>query len=373
MADYDAVIIGVGIAGASVAYTMLSHNSDLKIMLLEQESIAGYHSTGRSAAIFREADSHEIVSRLARASKSFLEEPDCRICERSFLSPRGVLYLAGNDGQKKAREFFDRWQQEIPELQFIDSTACCRLQPLLNPDYVRCAVYEPGAMEIDVNELHQCYLRGVRIFGGIFKKKSEVLQIWQSDDIWHVRTTTGSFSTERIVNCAGAWADVVAVKAGLTPLGLTPTRRTIAIVELPPDALSDAPFILDISGQFYFKPESGRLLLSPADETPTEPGDVRPDDLDIAVAIERLQRVTTLTVRRVSNKWAGLRSFFPDRAPVIGEDPRASNFFWVAGLGGYGIKTAPAVGKIASSLILSKRLPDDVAVTMEEITPERFL
>jgi D-arginine dehydrogenase len=244
--------------------------------------------------------------------------------------------------------------------------------PVLRPDYVAAAVFEEAAADMDVNALHQGYLRQLRQGGGQVLLNAEVLALSHSRGVWKVQTRNGSFQAPVVVNAAGAWADQIAIRAGARPLKIQPCRRTAVLVDPPPDiATARFPMVIDIDETFYFKPDAGLLFLTPADESPVEPCDVQPEEIDVAIAIDRVQEATTLQISRVRKRWAGLRSFAPDRTPVIGFDPFISGFFWLAGQGGYGIQTAPTAGALAAALI-RQDLPYDLrALPVNELSPGR--
>ena len=248
--------------------------------------------------------------------------------------------------------------------------------PVLRPAYLGAALLDAGALAIDVHALLQGYLRMLRAAGGAIAGEAEVTGLERRDGLWHASTRAGSFAAPSVVNAAGAWADSVAALAGLSSLGLTPLRRSVLTFAAPEGLVfADWPMLVDIDEQFYLKPEAGRFLLSPADETPSPPCDAQPEELDLAIAIDRLEQATTLTVRRISHRWAGLRTFAPDRTPVLGFDPRAEGFFWLAGQGGYGIQTSAALGQAAAALLLDRPPPLALAeegVPLSALDPARF-
>jgi D-arginine dehydrogenase len=260
-----------------------------------------------------------------------------------------------------------------PRLQRLDAGKTRALVPVLRPDKVVGAIHEPGEMDMDVHALHGAYLRRLRRSGGRIITDAPVTVLTRQAGAWTVTTQAGDFTAPVIVNAAGAWADDIAALAGLPPVGLVPKRRTALIVAAPPDVASDRwPIVVDAAETGYFKPEAGKLLVSPADETPVPPCDVQPDELDIAVAIERLHQRTTIQVRHVERKWAGLRSFVADKTPVVGFDPLADGFFWLAGQGGYGIQTAEGIARCAAGLISRGAIPSEIAVDPATLSPARF-
>jgi len=248
--------------------------------------------------------------------------------------------------------------------------------PVLREDYVAGAVLDPEAMDIDVHAVHQGFLRGLRARGGTTLIGAELVELKYAGQAWTVVTSTDTFAAPVIVNAAGAWCDRVAAIAGANPIGLIPKRRTAFVFEPPPGTVVESwPMIDDVGESFYFKPDAGRILASPADETPMEPCDVYPDDVDVAIAVERIQQAARLPIAHISRKWAGLRSFVADGCPVVGYDPRTEGFFWLAGQGGYGIETSPAMGRLAATLALKRGVPEDLAglgVRAETVSPERL-
>ena len=248
--------------------------------------------------------------------------------------------------------------------------------PVLAPDYGAAALLEPDAMDIDIHALLQGYLRMFRSDGGVLIANAEVIRLERSNGHWYATTPTMRIEVPVVVNAAGAWADMIAGLAGLPSVSITPLRRSVAVIEPPAGLVMEKwPLLNDIGEQFYVKPDAGRLLLSPADETPCPPSDVRPEDLDLALAVDRLETATTLKVKRLLQRWAGLRSFAPDRTPVVGFDPLAEGFMWLAGQGGYGIQTSAALGRIAAALATGKELPAEIAaegVRIGDLSPARF-
>jgi D-arginine dehydrogenase len=249
-----------------------------------------------------------------------------------------------------------------------------RLCPILRPECVHSAIVEDDAADVDVHALHQGYLRRFRAAQGTLAVNADVRGMTRRGGVWHVETEGRSFQAPAVVDAAGAWADAVAERAGVAPLGIEPRRRTAALVDLP-DGTEAArwPMVIDIDETFYMKPDAGQLLISPADETPVAACDVQPEELDVAVAVDRVEQATTLTIRRVRKRWAGLRSFAPDRSPVIGFDAAAPGFFWLAGQGGYGIQTAPAAAKLAAALLRGERPCESLAqIPVAALSPARF-
>ena len=368
----DVVIIGGGIAGISAAANLAA---GLSVAVIEREAQPGYHSTGRSAALFSEIYGNAPIRALSRASRNFLFNPPPEFSEAPLVSPRGSLHVARADQLASLHRM-----AALPDVargtRPVDAAEARLLSPLLRQGYVLQALYEPEARDLEVAALHQGYLRQLRRAGGRVLLEDGVLGLERSGGVWQVRTRNEVIEAPIVINAAGAWAEQVGALAGAAPIGLVPCRRTVALVE-PPDlpGLTAAPMTIDIDEQFYFKPDAGLLLLSPADETPMQPCDVQPAELDVAVAIDRVQQATSMQVRRVRSKWAGLRSFVADRTPVVGFDPTCPGLFWLAGQGGYGIQTAPAMGRLAAALVRREPVPQDLldlGMRQAEIAPDRL-
>jgi D-arginine dehydrogenase len=369
----DLIVVGAGMAGAAAAAHLAA---DRRVLLLERESQPGYHSTGRSAALFTETYGNRAIRILTSASRAFYEAWADGFTEHPILKPRGSLMFAMPGQEKLLDAAWDELSALDPRVRRLEAAEARAMVPVLRPDHVMGAIYEPDAMDIDVHELHQGYLRLLRRRGGRIVTDAEVLRLGHSGGAWTTTTRAGDFAAPIVVNAAGAWADVVGGLAGLPPIGLVPKRRTALTIAPPADVDTGAwPMTGDIGDTFYFKPDAGRLLVSPADETPMEPCDVQPDEFDVAIAIDRLMQATTIAVTRVERKWAGLRSFVADKTTVCGFDPLAEGFFWLAGQGGYGIQTAEGMARCAVSLIDGGGLPADIAakgLIAETLSPARF-
>lgn len=352
----DFVVIGGGIAGASAAHELAVHG---KTVLVERERIAGYHTTGRSAALLTEAWEHGIIRSLAGASRPFLESPPDGFTDYPLLSPLPLLLIGRDDQIETVTELADD-AGTVTGVRLLDDREAVAACPVLRPGYVASAIFEPNSTEIDVHELHQGFLRGLRRTGGQVRLNAEVTEIREHRNGWMVTTGEATISCGVVVNAAGAWADEVAGLAGVQPIGLVPYRRT-AFTFPASMHTRGLPMVVDVDEQFYFKPETGRFMGSLAEETPMQPHDVRPEEIDVALAIERINDATTLDIRHVSRTWAGLRTFAPDRLPVVGMDPDHRGFFWLAGQGGFGIMTSPAMGRLAAAIITSGDVPDVMA------------
>jgi D-arginine dehydrogenase len=273
---------------------------------------------------------------------------------------RGSLYVANGDDQLKSLAAFAAQPDVGGAIRTITPGQALALCPILRPDYVHAAVLEPDACDVDVHALHQGFLRLFKQRGGVLATDADVQRLSHDKAQWHAVTSAGDFRASVVINAAGAWADTVAALAGLSSQKIQPCRRTAVLAELPGLNPESWPMTIDIDETFYFKPDAGLLLLSPADETPVAPCDVQPEELDIALAIDRTEQATTLKITRLRRKWAGLRSFAPDRLPVIGFDADCSNFFWLAGQGGYGIQTAPGAAQLAAALVRGGPLPKEL-------------
>jgi len=371
--DADFLVIGAGIAGASAAFELSKAG---RVVVLEREDQAGYHTTGRSAALFTETYGNRAIRTLTGASRAFYEARADGLAEHPILTPRGALMFATPGQEALLAEAWADLSSLDPRVRLLAADDARAMVPVLRPDQVVGAVLEPDAMDIDVHALHQGYLRLLRRRGGRIVTDAEVRTLSRRGRIWTVATPAGDFTAPTVVNAAGAWADALAERAGLPPIGLVPKRRTALTVAAPAGVATGAwPMTLDVAETFYFKPDAGRLLVSPADETPMEPCDAQPDELDVAIAIDRLMRATTIEVTRVERKWAGLRSFVADKTTVCGFDPLAEGFFWLAGQGGYGIQTAEGMARCAVALIGGGGLPQDIAtkgLAAATLSPARF-
>jgi len=369
----DFLIIGAGIAGASAACELSAHG---RVIVLEREDAPGYHTTGRSAAQFIETYGNRVIRHLTRASRAFYVAPHRGFAEHPLVKTRPALFIAREDQLDDLARFEEDVRPLAPTIERLSSREVAQLIPVMREDYVAAGVIEPESMDIDVHALHQGYLSRLRRRGGEVVVNAQVAALSRQADTWRVETRAGRFAAPVVINAAGAWSDELARLAGARPIGLQPKRRT-AITFDGPDGMSCGawPLVADIGEKFYFKPESGRILASPADETPMPPCDVQPDEIDIAITVDRIETATTLKVRRIEHKWAGLRSFVADKSLVIGFDDAVQGFFWLVGQGGYGIQTAAAAARTAAGLIIAGQLPDDIAelgLRAEDIGPGRL-
>jgi len=357
MSEVDVLIVGGGIAGASLAAEVAAHRA---VLLVEAESQCGVHSTGRSAAFWLESYGGATVARLTSASRNFLQSPPPDFADHGFLRTRGDLHIT---------------RGELPELppgvetRVVERAELERMVPGIRPEWRR-ALFEPGCADIDVAALHAAYLRQLRRLGGGIRTDARFHSAVRRGRRWVAEFGDGpNVTASTIVNAAGAWADSVAAEAGVPPIGIEPKRRTMVQLRVGRSGLRDLPLVDDSAGTFYFKGESDRTVwLSPHDEIDTEPCDAAPDEIDVAIAIDRFEQVVDWPVEAVERRWAGLRSFAPDRIPVYGLDPAAPGFFWCAGQGGFGIQTAPAAAKMAAAILLGTK-PDRA---IEHIDPADF-
>lgn len=364
----DFLIIGAGIAGASAAYELSKIGATL---LVEQFEQPGMQATGRSAAMYiRDYGEPELIA-LTQISGAFFANPPPGFTEHPLWKKRGRLLLGALDREDGLEEAYDKGIEVAPESIKLSAKDICELVPVIRPDRIAGGVLDPQSSDLDVNEIQSGFLRGFRERGGKVLTSCAVTALDYRDGLWRAETNQGVLSAPIIVNAAGAWAETIGRMAGAAPLGFTPLRRSACLVDPPPGAESAAwPLVLDLDERFYFKPDAGKILISPAEETLSEPCDAQPDDFDLACGIDRVEQVAALEVRRISHKWAGLRTFAPDRKPVAGFDPKLEGFFWLAGQGGGGIQTSPAMGRATAALIETRRLPPEFAET--GLTPERL-
>lgn len=360
MEEADFIIIGAGIAGAGAGYGLAAHG---RVLLLEQESVPGYHATGRSAAFFAETYGNEAVRRLTTASKDFFLSPPEDFSAVPLIHDRGALFIA-NEAQLAALDalFADK-RRTLATVARVDARFIAEKLPLIRAPAAVAGVWDPECRDIDVHALHQGFLRGLRRRGGQVLTNAQVVALEYAAGRWRAACADGrEVSAPVIINAAGAWGDKVAAMAGAKPAGLVAKRRTVIVIPAPRQmAGNDWPLTLDVEDKFYLKPESGRILASPGDATPLEPQDVQPDEMDVANAVHRLEAAFAFAVERVERKWAGLRTFAPDDTPVVGADPEAPNFFWFVGQGGFGMQTAPAMSALIEGLVVEGRAPDSLA------------
>jgi D-arginine dehydrogenase len=362
----DIAIIGAGIAGAGLAADLAG---DFDAVLIEQEGRPGYHSTGRSAALFIQNLGNAVIRALSRASKPLFDTADPALFPTPLLSQRGMLTVADEDSLPALRSLLAESEGflEIP----LDE-ACARV-PSLRRERLVAAAYEHDAQDIDVSALHQGWLRKAKAAGARLLTDAEIAGARREAGRWRIETRAAVVDAGIVVNAAGAWADVVAEVCGLSRLGIQPMRRSIAVLPAPAGHdVSRWPLVDDADERWYMKPETGRLLVSPADEDPVDPHDAFVDDMVLAEGLDRFEQAMNIPVTRVETRWAGLRSFAPDRTPVAGFDSTADGFFWLAGQGGYGIQTSPALSKLAGALIRRAAIPAGLEGIVPALSPDRF-
>ena len=374
MDKLDYIVIGAGIAGASVAWELAG---GARVLLLERESQPGYHTTGRSAALYMATYGTPNICALTRASRAFYDAPPPEFGDAPILSPRGVVHVAGPGQIDLLTQAQDTARAAGSPVQWLEHADLLALLPCLKPEAVAAGLSEPDAADIDVHALHQGYLRGLRQRGGQLLTHAEVTALQREGDAWAVTLADGRvLQASSIVNAAGAWADVVAGLAGVPPIGLEPRRRTAFTFAVPEgmDA-SHWPAVIAVDESFYFKPDAGQLLGSPANADPTHPHDVVPEELDVATGIYQIEAMTQFQIRRPSHTWAGLRSFVPDGDLVIGWDNHVPGFFWLAAQGGYGIQSAAGAAWLARQLICREPLADALVregVQVQGLSPARL-
>lgn len=368
--QYDYLIVGAGISGAAAGYELALHG---KVAIVEAESHAGYHSTGRSAALYTPNYGPDLVRSISQLSFPFLKEPPNGFTDQTLLSPRGMLTVLPADAELLQKIVFDTVGEHFTELtqqQTLDKA------PFLRPDRVGGAIYEEGVLDMDVGSLHQGFLRGFKQRGGTLLNNSRIESIVRKTSHWEISANNGQYNGRVIVNAAGAWADEVAAMVRATTIGLVPKRRTAILIEMPSSVGNRLVPAMDFHGvDNYMKAESGKLMVSPGDETPVAAQDIQPDEMDIAVLVEWLEQETTIKVARIGHSWAGLRSFVADGAPVVGYDERIEDFFWLAGQGGYGIMMAAALARASASLLIGNQLPKDfieIGIDKEQLSAKRF-
>lgn len=351
----DVVVVGGGIAGVSAAAELATAGAE--VVLLEAEAQLAHHTTGRSAALFTETYGNEVVRALTVASRSFLEAPPDGF-DRPLLTPRGVLWVAPAGREHLAREQAATTRELVPSVELLDGDAARARCPVLVPEAVATAAWEPEADDIDVHALLTGYRRMASTAGAHLLTGRRLAGGRHAGARWQLDTSTGPLEARVVVDAAGPWADEVAVACGVAPLGMRPLRRTAFLFDLP-DRPTDPgwPMVVDLTWAYYFKPESGRLLGSPADETLSQPCDARPEEIDVARALDAIGNAVGVELRHASHPWAGLRTFAPDHTPVVGADPAVPGFVWLAGQGGYGIQTAPALARAAAAAVLGRPDP----------------
>ncbi len=368
---FDVAVIGAGIAGASAAWACAGHG---RVILLEREDQPGFHSTGRSASSFSLASFAELVRRLSAVSLPFLEAAPPGFAWAPLLAPRPILYVADPTEAARLEDHRADLGRHVPDLEVLTPAAALDRYPVLAPEAVAGALLEPSGREIDVHGLLHGYLVGLRARGGEIRLDAEVQSLYRRDGTWWIRAGEAEIRSEIVVDAAGAWGDRVAVMAGCRTLDLAVLRRTAVLVDAG-EGVRTWPMVKVLGDVLYWKPDGGRLMVSPMDEVPDAPGDARADPLGVAIAMDRLVRYSTLRPAAVAHRWAGHRCFVPDRCPVAGFDPDRPGFFWLVGQGGVGIRTAPALARLTAALVAGLPYPPDLAdggITADALSPRRF-
>ncbi len=366
---FDIIVIGAGIAGASVA----AHLAETKrVLIVEMEDRPGFHTTGRSAATFEPNYGPPPMLAFTRTSRDFFVNPPPGFTDGPLLIPRASLFFEA-EGQEFFTTAFLAAGSGLEELSEAQARA---IYPILREGYARRTFLDPHTGDLDVDLLHRGYLKLFKSRGGQLLNNAAAETIDRVGKIWRVATPQGIFESEILVNAAGAWGDVVAAKASVKPIGLLPKRRSVGVIPVDGIAgVADFPMATDVGETWYAKPQSGKMIVSSADATPVDPHDAYADDMAIAEGIERLMNATTIEVNHLDHSWGGLRTFAPDGSPVIGYDPLTEGLFWLVGQGGYGIQSAPALSRTAAAMVLGDRPPQDVlnaGLSMADIMPDRF-
>ncbi len=364
MTHPDIIVIGGGIAGISAAADLAAH---ARVTVIEGEAQLGYHATGRSAAIFIRNYGNATLRALNAAAAPVFEAPE-GISDRSLLSPRGELLLADETELATLTAYCDG----ASGIDLLEPADAVDLVPILRPERIARAALERDAQDIDVDRMLQGYARLLKARGGQVVTGAAVTAISRGHAAWHVTASDAQFTAPVLVNAAGAWADPVARMAGVRPLDITPMRRSAALLPAPAGQdIARWPLFGSISETWYAKPDAGKLMVSPADEDPVDPHDAWPDDMVLAEGLDRYEQAVTHPVTRVDRSWAGLRSFATDRTPVAGFAPDANGFFWLAGQGGYGVQTAPALARLTAALVTGAE-PGLSDATVAALSPARF-
>ena len=372
---YDYVIVGAGMAGVSLAYRL---PESAQVLVLERESHAAYHSTGRSAAMFVETYGTETIRALTVAGNDFFSHPPAGFSDQPILLPRGVLYVGTADQQDLLDSQYQDWHEQGLDVRRLSAEEALAMVPCLDPAQLAGALYDGQGQDMDVHALHQGFLKGAQAKGVKLRLDTEVVSAKWDGECWEVQLNAEptSLRTRVLVNAAGAWADTLAERCGVQALGIQPKRRS-AFLFSPPEGVDhrEWPAVIDIGEEFYFKPDAGMLLGSPANADDVDAHDVVAEELDVATGIYRIEERTQLRIRRPSHTWAGLRSFAPDGELVIGQDAHCPGFFWLAGQGGYGIQTAAGASLLAASLLQKQDLPESLKALKIDpavVSPARF-
>ena len=369
--DCDFLIIGAGVSGASAGMELARLG---KVLILEAEDTPGYHASGRSAALFTRNYGPAAVRAVSAVSYDFFSAPPSGFVDRDVLTPRGGMSVALKGNEALLDKVLALGTQDHPIIE-IDLAEAMRHAPVLQPELLGRAVYEPGVLDMDVDAIHRGFLKGFASLGGQVVTDRLVTGLKHDGRVWTVETIKGSYRATILINAAGAWADHVGQLAGARPIGLVPKRRTAILVEPPAGIdIRHMPLVDFAGGEIYLKPSSGKIMASPGDQTPVEPQDIQPDDMDVAVLADWLERHTAIRIRRIDHSWAGLRSFVADEVPVVGFDPQLKNFFWLAGQGGFGIMMSAALARLSAGLIDQGRMPPEFiaqGLSEHDLSPAR--
>ncbi len=360
MLETDFLIVGAGIAGASIAYRLAP---SARVTLIDMEEQAGYHTTGRSAAFYAETYGGPLIQPFTSASKSFFHKPPCGFSDVPLISELGAIHVFHEGQENEAEALYASLCCALPNVRMLSCADVMAFLPQLREEYVAGGIYDPDCSSLDVAALHQGFLRSAKNDGAKLIAGAPLERATVEGGRWHVKTAGGDIWARTIINAAGAWADEVARCCDVMPLGLQPLRRTVVTIDKP-DGLpfeKGSPIVMPVGEEYYFKPEGNGYLLSPGDEVLMPPCDVQPEHEDVALAVHQFEQATGATVRRVEAKWAGLRTFAKDRAPVIGFASDTEQFFWSVGQGGFGIQTAPAWSELAAALLLNKDVPESLS------------
>ncbi|MFF7710989.1 FAD-dependent oxidoreductase [Pseudomonas sp. NPDC007930] len=369
-ATYDFVVIGGGIGGVAAAYELSQHG---RVCLLERENVLAYHTTGRSAAISMESYGNRHIRALTCASRAFFEQPPAGLSEVPLCSPRGALIVATAEREAQLRQRFAVVAEQVPSARLLDRQQVLACAPYLAAQRWAAGIHEPSAFDLDVHAIHATFLAGLRRNGGEVRRNQELLAGRRSAGSWQLTTSEGALRAAVVVNAAGSWADECARRCDVPGIGMQALRRTVLSVD-PGCDVQHTPYLGTLDEDIFIKPEGGRLIVSPCDETPSAPCDAAPEELDLAITMERLEQATALRPTRILNRWAGLRNFVADRTPVLGSDPQAEGFIWFAALGGYGIQTAPAAARLCSAAARGAQVPGDLQLTglqLATFSPQR--
>jgi len=374
MSKYDVIVIGGGIAGLSVAAEL---SSEVSVLVLEQEENTAFHSSGRSAAVYSSSygSDRTAIYALSKASGDFLKSPPKTFCDNPLLHPRGLLYVTDKEHQETLRNVHAEMSQLNGDLRWVEGDFIREKMPLLKEEYTQGAIYTDNVYDVDVHELMEGYARQFRRRSGTLKINTKVEELAYENDGWVVRCDGASFWAPIVINAAGAWADELAQLAGIDPIGLQPMRRTAILIDPPANVVPDNwPMTVELNETFFIKPDAGKVLISPADETLSAPCDSQPEELDIAYAAHYAEEALGVAVRKVDHSWSGLRNFVADRNFVMGFSDQQSGFFWLAGQGGFGIQAGPAMARAAAAMVLNKDIPEDIAALgfdTNDVSPQR--